>query len=65
MQEKNIFILTEEVDTPRLAFSERLHDIHANTGPKIGVTLPICAVFKLEWAVIKAKLGSVKNSSSK
>ena len=26
-----------------------------------GVTLPICAVINLEWAVIKAKLGSVKN----
>ena len=31
------------------------------SGPKIrGVTLHICAVIKLEWAVIKAKLGSVK-----
>ena len=31
-------------------------------GPKIGggVTLPICAVIKLEWAVIKSKFGSVK-----
>ena len=32
-------------------------------GPKIGggVTLPICAVIKLDWAVMKSKLGSVKN----
>ena len=33
-------------------------------GPKMGgggVTLPICAVIKLEWAVIKSKLGSGKN----
>ena len=31
-------------------------------GPKIGgLTLPICAVIKLEWAVIKPKLCSVKN----
>ena len=29
-------------------------------GPKIGgVALPICAVIKLEWAVIKLKLGSI------
>ena len=28
------------------------------TGPKIGgVTLPICAVIKLEWAAIKVKVG--------
>ena len=25
---------------------------HKPAGPKIGVTLPICAVIKLEWAVI-------------
>ena len=41
-----------------------------SAGPKMGgggggVTLPICAVIKPEWAVIKSKLGSVKNSSSK
>ena len=29
-------------------------------GLKQGVTLPICAVVKLEWTVIKSKLGSVK-----
>ena len=28
---------------------------------KQGLTLPICAVIKLEWPVIKSKLGSVKN----
>ena len=28
-------------------------------GPKSGVTSPICAVVKLELAVIKSKLGSV------
>ena len=28
---------------------------------KTTVTLPICAVIKLEWAVIKPELGSVKN----
>ena len=33
-------------------------------GPKIGgVTLPICAVIKLDWAVIKSKFGSVKKRS--
>ena len=39
------------------------HNIHyrSNPGRKIGgVTLPICAVIKLEWAVIKSKLGSVE-----
>ena len=34
------------------------------SGPKIGgVTLPICAMIKLDWAVIKSKLGSVKHYS--
>ena len=33
-------------------------------GPIIGgVTLPICAVIKLEWTVIKSKFGSVKKMS--
>ena len=35
-------------------------------GPKIGgggggVTLPICTGIKLEWTVMKSKLGSVKS----
>ena len=33
-----------------------------DAGPKIGgVTLPICALIKLDCAVIKSMLGSAKN----